>query len=478
MANKKFYLSEMHLFQRNNAFFVFMPCNLLFFEVDHESYKNLCGLQKEFGCHRPLEAFDSEYLDAGLVYEADEPIQDELRTHFESLPATMDGSAFSAPITSAVLQIANDCNLNCIYCYGDGGSYGRKRELMSLETAKHAVDFMVKNSKDIKELYVVFFGGEPLINFEVVKETFNYCKNIEKKNDKKFRFSMTTNGTILNDEIFHFIKDNKISVMISVDGGKEVQNKHRCYCDGRGSFDDVQKNIARFKETRGGFLTARATVCSTDIRFKQIKDDLLDMGFTNVVTSMVDTAEDSPLFIGGDYTQRVLEQYGILADDYVEKIMSHSSNGHSLFSELLDKVYFKKMKIRGCNAGTNGIAVGTDGNIYPCHRFMGMPDYIIGSLENGIDNEACNRYREATVLTKDGCKDCWARYICSGGCAHTSVVHGGDVYHAPSCYCDIYRGLYEIVLYTYWRLKEWDDNYFRKTLEKADKLMHTLPPQE
>ena len=262
--------------------------------------------------------------------------------------------------------------------------------------------------------------------------------------------------------------------MISVDGGEDIQNKHRCYCDGRGSFEDVKKNIERFKEARGGFLTARATVCSTDIRFKKIKDDLLAMGFTNAITSMVDTSEDSPLFIGGDYTEKILEQYQILADDYVADIMNGKKSFSPLFSSYLDKLYFKKMKIRSCNAGNNGLAIGTDGNIYPCHRFMGMPDYIIGNLESGIDETLRAQYRKATIYTKEECKDCWARYICSGGCSHTSASHNGDIYHAPSCYCDIYRGLHEIILHTYFKLKSWDDDVFRKMLDKAEKVINTL----
>ena len=285
---------------------------------------------------------------------------------------------------------------------------------------------------------------------------------------------MTTNGTIMNDEIYDFIKDNKVSVMISMDGGKELQNKHRCYCDGKGSFEDIQKNIERFKEARGGFLTARATVCSTDIRFKKIRDDLLALGFTNAVTSMVDTAEDSPLFIGGDYTQRVLEQYEILAEDFVKRMIDGLPSYDIIFNNALDRLYFKKLKVRSCNAGYGGIAIGTDGNIYPCHRFMGMPEYIIGNLEDGLDEISRGGYREATIYTKEECKTCWARYLCSGSCAHTSAVHGGDVFHAPTCYCDIYKGLDEIALYVYWKIKNHDPNMLKHRLEKEQKKVTTL----
>lgn len=461
------------MFKKGETCFVFMPSNLKLFEVDAETYETLKKQQEAYGTQSSIDIVDNDMLEAGIFYESNKPQLDNIELEYKDHEFSIKEEN-NLTITNTVLQIANDCNLNCIYCYGEGGSYGRKRELMTLETAQKAIDFMVANSKGLEELVVIFFGGEPLINFEVVKGTFYYCKSLEKDIGKKFHFSMTTNGTILNDEIYHFIKDNKISVMISVDGGKEIQNKHRCYCDGSGSFDDVRKNIERFKEARGGFLTARATVCSTDIRFKKIKDDLLNMGFTEAVTSMVDTSEDSPLFIGGDYTERILEQYQILADDYIENVMNNGKSYNVLFSNVLDKLYFKKMKIRSCNAGKNGIAVGTDGNIYPCHRFMGMPEYIIGTLSDGIDFEKCNQYRQATIFNKEGCKDCWARYLCSGGCAHTSAIHCGDVFHAPDCYCDIYKGLYEIILHTYWRLKEWDDDIFRKMLDKSEKQTTTI----
>lgn len=476
---KKCYFAEMHFFKKNGTFFVFLPYLLRLYEVDSKTYEELSKLYEIYGTETPVQIDDHEYIEAGILYESEKPIGDpwepteEEQGQSQNTDTEPSQEDESIPINDVVLQIANDCNLNCIYCYGDGGSYGRERELMTMETAKKAINLMVEKSGDSKELTVVFFGGEPLINFEVVKGVWEYCKSLEESIGKTFYFSMTTNGTILTDEIYHFIKDNHISVMISIDGGKDIQDKHRCYCDGRGSFEDVKKNIERFKEARGGHLTARATVCSTDIRFKKIKEDLLALGFTNVITSIVDTSEDSPLFIGGPYTDRVLEQYEILAEDYVESFKQNKPALNNLFSESINRLYFKRIKSRSCSAGSNSIAVGTNGNIYPCHRFMGMPEYVIGSLENGVDETARARYREATIYNKEGCKDCWARYICSGGCSHTCAAHG-DIFHAPKCYCDIYRGLYELVLYVYWQLKEWDDNALRNRLEKADKTVHTV----
>ena len=458
------YLSELHLFECDNKYFVYLVQNLYLYEVDYETYEQIKKMQNEYGGERPVNIYDDELISAGILYESVVPLNNS---------ADIDSDVAKSypqnyPLTSVVLEIANDCNLNCIYCYGQGGAYGRKRELMTFEVAKKAIDFMVENSGDSNELLVTFFGGEPLMNFAVVKEVLYYCKKIESEVNKKFSFSMTTNGTILNDEIFKFIKDNRVAVMISIDGGRDIQNKHRCYCNGRGSFDDVKKNIHRFKEARGGYLTARATVCSTDIRLSKIRNDLFELGFTNVFTSLVDTDEESPLFIGGDYTPLILEQYRILADEYVKAIMEGHIRRNDLITSKLSDIYYKKYHIRGCSAGSYSIAVGTDGHIYPCHRFMGMEKSIIGHLNTGINLELQHLYHETTVDRKKECRDCWARYLCGGGCPHTSVVHRGDISYAPTCYCDTYRGLFEIVLFTYWKLKEWDDNVFRKILAKEE----------
>lgn len=463
-VNKNVYLSEMHLFEYDNKYFVFLVQSLNLYEVDCETYEQIKQMQKVHGEKKPVNTYDDELISAGILYESIMPL---------NAPLNMDSDMIRShsknyPITSVVLEIANDCNLNCIYCYGQGGSYGRKRELMTFDVAKKAIDFMVANSADSNELFVTFFGGEPLINFSVVREVLYYCKEIESKINKKFSFSMTTNGTILNDEIYNFIKDNRVSVMISIDGDRDIQNKHRCYCDGKGSFDDVKKNIHRYKEARGGYLTARATVCSTDIRFKKIRDDLFKLGFTNVFTSMVDIDEESLLFVGGKYTRLIIEQYRILADDFVNGIIAGQATRNDLITSKLSDIYYKRGRIRSCSAGNSSIAVGTDGNIYPCHRFMGMEQSIIGNLNTGINPEKQNEYHAATVHTKKECKKCWARYLCGGACAHTSAVHGGDIYHAPTCYCDIYLGLYEIILHTYWKLKEWDDDVFCRLLDKGN----------
>lgn len=467
--NKKHFLTELHLFRSDETCFVFLPRNLQLFEVDEDTYGKLEGLASEAeNSSGVIDCKDEDLISAGFIYEGEEPQEDPIKEgYYKAIEKQEDDGKIH--ITNTVLQIANDCNLNCIYCYGDGGSYGRERELMSFETAKKAIDFTVDNSEGVDNILIVFFGGEPLINFNVVKKTFDYCKSLESEKGKKFSFSMTTNGTILTDEIYSFIKDNKINVMISVDGGREIQDKHRCYCDGRGSFDDVKMNVERFKEARGGHLTARATVCRTDFRFKKIKDDLLNMGFTNAITSMVDTSEDSDLFIGGEYTNEVLKEYRILADDYILSVKNGDKNLNHLFTSYLDSLYFKKVKIRGCNAGGSGIAVGTNGKIYPCHRFMGMEDNVIGTLDGGIDISKQREYWKANVITKEECAGCWARYVCSGACSHTSVVHTGSVFHAPACYCDIYKGIIELVLHIYWELKKWDDNVFGRMMEKEER---------
>lgn len=470
---KKYYLEEMHLFEKNKSQFVFLPTKLLLFQVDEDTYSELVAMKEKYGTETPVEAEDTALLESGIMYEAEKPNNDIIKTNFYECFDAEKKYSENIPITSIVLQIANDCNLNCKYCYGDGGSYGRKRELMRIETAKKAIDLMVSNSNDETELIVIFFGGEPLLNFEVIKAAVKYCKEIESISSKHFHYSMTTNGTILTDEIYNFIKDNRISVMISMDGGKELQDKHRCYEDGSGSFDTIIKNIPKFKDSQGGYLTARATVCRTDFNFKKIKNDLLSLGFSNAVTSIVDVSEQSKLFIGGEYTVKVLEEYNRLAEDYVQCMLDARPFSNALFEHTFKSLYFKTLRIRSCNAGNNGIAIGTDEKIYPCHRFMGMPEYSIGDLVAGIDDDKCEYYRKSNIFTKEGCNDCWARYLCSGGCSHTSACHDG-LFHSPDCYCNIYRGLYEIILYTYWKLKEWNEDIFKTQMEKNQTKLSTL----
>lgn len=476
-------LNPSHVFCYGDSRFIFIVGNLRVYECDPETYdflKELTDTYKE-GDVLPLDDELAEtLLESGLISqikESDGSSENETKDQ----PVQAQNSDIAAEedkptvrITNIVLELSNDCNLNCIYCYGDGGSYGRKRELMSAETARKSVDMLFNNCGDLKEPHITFFGGEPLLNFSVLKDTVAYCRELESKSDKRFTFSMTTNGTICDDEIEEFCLKNKVHVMLSIDGPKCIQDKQRPACDGKSSFDKIIPNIERFKRINHGHLTARSTVCNPNFDFVGIKSSLLKLGFTEVQMSLVDTDKTSPLYAGSKskdtYNEPLVKEYERLALDYIETVKKEGRSSNKLFDSIIRDLYFKNIRFTACGAGMRGFAIGTDEKIYPCHRYMGMDDYAVGTLDTGIDYEATLLYRHSNVFEKEDCKDCWARFLCGGGCSHISVTQENDVKKAPQLYCETYRKLYEIAIYTYSELKKWDDNVFRKMLEKAEDL--------
>ena len=476
-------LNPSHVFCYGDSRFIFIVGNLRVYECDPETYdflKELTDTYKE-GDVLPLDDELAEtLLESGLISqikESDGSSENETKDQ----PVQAQNSDIAAEedkptvrITNIVLELSNDCNLNCIYCYGDGGSYGRKRELMSAETARKSVDMLFNNCGDLKEPHITFFGGEPLLNFSVLKDTVAYCRELESKSDKRFTFSMTTNGTICDDEIEEFCLKNKVHVMLSIDGPKCIQDKQRPACDGKSSFDKIIPNIERFKRINHGHLTARSTVCNPNFDFVGIKSSLLKLGFTEVQMSLVDTDKTSPLYAGSKskdtYNEPLVKEYERLALDYIETVKKEGRSSNKLFDSIIRDLYFKNIRFTACGAGMRGFAIGTDEKIYPCHRYMGMDDYAVGTLDTGIDYEATLLYRHSNVFEKEDCKNCWARFLCGGGCSHISVTQENDVRKAPRLYCETYRKLYEIAIYTYSELKKWDDDVFRHMLEKVEDL--------
>lgn len=462
MKNLKIALS--HLFSQNGKNFIFVTNTQSLYELDEDAYAVLKAIHDTEDKLVPPDAFDEEteeeLLACHVLVDADDIREDRRRIPEDFVPQIRVGNV--------LLQIANDCNLNCIYCYGSGGSYGRKREMMSWDTAKKAIDYMVEHCADQERLLVTFFGGEPLMNFPLIKQIIAYCDEIRAKTGKKFSYSMTTNGTIMNDEILDYIKRYRISTMISMDGPKSIQDSYRCYENGCGSFDKIVPNIEKLKKVRGGHLTVRSTVCRPDMDMCKIRRELLALGFTNVVMSPVDTDPDSPLFVGGEYSKDLIESYRKLADELVEEAKKTGRIDNILFSKAVESIYNRTQKIRSCTAGRSGFAVGSNGLIYPCQRFMGMEEYAVGDVDSGIDPEKIKVYFHATVVEKESCPDCWAKYLCGAGCVHTAVSQTGDPMKAPLDYCETYRTIYEIGLYIYSELKAFDDSFFYKLFKKEE----------
>lgn len=450
-------LCENHIFKKNGTAFLYDIKNLNLYEIDSECEKAINLLSKGIENANINQQLIKELTNAGII--SDEKVDNE---------AKEEKYTPNRNVHNMVLELANDCNLNCKYCYGDGGSYGRKREMMSFETAKQAVDFLVANSGDIKELCIIFFGGEPLLNFKVMKAVIEYCKSIEEKVDKKFGFSMTTNGTILTDEIYEYIKKYNIALTLSIDGPKNVQDDYRCYVDGKGSFDVITPNIKKLLNLKKGNIMARATVCHPNLNLSSIFEDLASMGFNNVALSLVDAKDTSELRIRNDDFKVLTNELDAMSEDYIDTVKNKKKYPYRLFFDIIALIYGKMKAYQPCGAGRAMIAVGTDGILYPCQRFMGMQNYTFGDVYNGVSGKVRDEFLNTTVENKEKCTDCWARYLCGGGCPHMSAKANQTITKAPEFFCDYTRYIYELGLYMYWRLKVWDEDIFRKSFEKKE----------
>ncbi len=477
---KNYRLYQWHLFNARGMYFVFVSDKLNLYQVDKDTFKELEQMKNNQGHQNFFEQNGDELLNElvkeGMVacIEEEQANNSSKKNQQESISAEVLGNCEEPQLTNIVLELANDCNLNCKYCYGDGGSYGRERGLMTYETAIQGIEFFLEKSGDLKDLLVTFFGGEPLMNFKVLKEITEYCKKRGQETNKTFWFSMTTNGTILNEEILNHIKEKNISVMISMDGPQCVHDNYRCFVNGEGSYQKILPNMKRLLDIKNGKLSVRSTICKPNMDLSYISNSLLGLGFTTVNLCNVDTDESSDLFIGKEQIAELSENYWRLSDDYVEKVKAQKPFGNAVIDSMLRDLYFKQTRLNACNAGVTGIAIDTKGSIYPCHRFMGEKEFLMGDVYSGITTEISNQFMESSILTKASCSECWARLLCKGACSHTCYKQTGMINKAPECYCELYKGMFEIILYIYWELKNWDDDIFRKRLERVSEAASTI----
>ncbi len=337
-------------------------------------------------------------------------------------------------IKALCLHIAHTCNLNCEYCFASQGKYHGERALMSLEVGKRAIDFLIENSGSRVNLEVDFFGGEPLMNFEVVKEIVAYARSIEKKYNKNFRFTLTTNGMLVDDDVIEFANKECHNVVLSLDGRKEIHDNLRKTVNGKGSYDVIVPKFQEFvkrREGRGYYVRGTYTHNNTD--FTNDIFHMADLGFTELSMEPVVCSPDDPYALTYDDLPVLFEQYEILA----KEMLKREKEGRPLtfYHYMIDLTggpcIYKR--ISGCGSGTEYMAVTPWGDLYPCHQFVGDDKYKLGDIWNGVDNhEVQNEFKLCNAYARPDCKDCWARLYCSGGCA-------ANAYHAT---CSI-SGIYE-----------------------------------
>ncbi len=332
-------------------------------------------------------------------------------------------------VKALCLHIAHDCNLRCRYCFADEGEYHGRRALMSFETGRKALDFLVANSGSRTNLEVDFFGGEPLMNLDVVKQLVKYGRSIEKEHNKKFRFTLTTNGVLLNDDFAEFANKELGNVVLSLDGRKEVHDRMRPTPNGSGSYDVVLPKFRKFVEARGDKqYYLRGTYTRYNLDFSKDVLHMADLGFKELSIEPVVAPDEADYSIRKEDLPYLKEQYDLLAQEMLKR--KGEGKGFNFFHFMIDLtggpcVY---KRLAGCGSGTEYLAVTPWGDLYPCHQFVGNEDFLLGNVDEGIVREDIrNRFKEVNVYSKKECADCFARFYCSGGCAANSYNFTGDL---------------------------------------------------
>ncbi len=347
--------------------------------------------------------------------------------------------AVASPIKAMCLNIAHDCNLRCKYCFASTGDFGEGRKLMSYETGKKAVDFLLKNSGNRVNLEMDFFGGEPLMNFDVVKQIVEYARSQEPVYHKKFRFTITTNGILLDDEKIAYINREMSNVVLSIDGRKEVNDKMRPRVDGTGSYDRILPRYRKLVEQRGEKeYYVRGTYTKYNLDFAEDVMALVDAGFDQVSVEPVIADPTEPYAITEADLPRIFSEYERL----MEKILDAEKAGKKFnffhFMLDLDQGPCAIKRLRGCGCGNEYVAITPDGDIYPCHQFVGEAAYKMGNVDDDTFNlEMKSDFAKTHIYSKPDCRNCWARFYCSGGCNANNYQYCGNVHKAHKLSCEI-----------------------------------------
>jgi len=349
------------------------------------------------------------------------------------------------PIIKAMcLHIAHDCNLRCPYCFADQGPYGGDRGMMSFETGKAALEFLFKESGSRKNLNIDFFGGEPLMNFDVVKDLILYIEKRTLELGKVAELTLTTNALLLDKSKGDFLKEHNLSVVLSLDGRPEVQNKMRYTANHKGSYDIVAKNIKDFIADGYEKYIVRGTFTRENVDFLKDLQHLAEIGLKNLSIEPVVGPEEAPYSIKGEDIPLILEEYDKLTE-HMEK-----DRDFNFFHFNIDiyKGPCLPKRISACGAGHEYVAISPQGDIYPCHQFVGNKDFLLGNVYQGeVSREVGKLFQDANVLNKKECMDCWARFYCSGGC-HSSNWHDtGDFYKVYKKGCELQKKRVECAIY-------------------------------
>ena len=406
----------------------------MFEENEREAVLNTVGkTYPELSMTELEECYDqvAELKAAGKLFTADtfEPMAGELKQKTAGV------------VKALCLHIAHTCNLNCSYCFASQGKYHGERAVMSYEVGKQALDFLMEHSGTRRNLEVDFFGGEPLMNFQVVKDLVAYARSVEKEKEKNFRFTLTTNGVLVDDDVIEWANRECSNVVLSLDGRKEIHDRFRVDYAGNGSWEKIVPKFQKFVEARGGKdYYMRGTFTHANPDFLKDIQQMLDLGFTELSMEPVVCAAGDPSELTEEDLPIVMEQYEKLA----EMMLEHDKQGKpfTFYHYMIDLTggpcIYKR--ISGCGSGTEYMAVTPWGDLYPCHQFVGEERFKLGNIWDGVTNtEIQGEFAACNVYAHPECRDCWARLYCSGGCAANAYHATGSVTGVYEYGCKLFR---------------------------------------
>ena len=385
-----------------------------------------------------LEQID-ELKRSGQLFTEDKfgSLQNELKRRSEGV------------VKALCLHVAHSCNLNCEYCFASQGRYSGERALMSFETGKRALDFLIEHSGTRRNLEVDFFGGEPLMNWQVVKDLVTYARSVEKEHGKNIRFTLTTNGMLINDDVIEFSNREMSNVVLSLDGRREIHDRYRVDLEGKGSWDRIVPKFREFVRRRGNRnYYVRGTFTHANPDFLKDIEAMLDLGFTELSMEPVVASRDDPSALDQEDISIVKEQYEKLAFLMLER--EEEGRPFTFYHYKIDLkdgpcVY---KRISGCGSGTEYMAVTPWGDLYPCHQFVGDEKFRLGDVWSGVTNtEMTDEFMSCNVYSRPECRECWARLYCSGGCAANAYHASGSVKGIYENGCELFKKRMECAIW-------------------------------
>ena len=439
---------------KNNGYYIILDVNSgSVHSADallYDAVEILSGIVPDMETPAPLTKEQKQAVCTALAgkYEAAETLEvleeiqalidaEELFTADVYKNYVMDFKKRQTVVKALCLHIAHDCNLTCKYCFAEEGEYHGRRALMSFEVGKKALDFLIANSGNRVNLEVDFFGGEPLMNWDVVKQLVEYGRSREKECNKKFRFTITTNGVLLNDEIMDFCNREMSNVVLSLDGRKEVNDRMRPFRNGSGSYDLIVPKFQKFAESRGTKdYFVRGTFTRNNLDFSKDVLHFADLGFKKLSIEPVVADPKEPYSIREEDLPQIMEEYDRLAKEFIKR--KKEGRGFQFFHFMIDlnQGPCVAKRLSGCGSGTEYLAVTPWGDFYPCHQFVGMEDFLLGNVDEGITNtKVRDEFKLCNVYAREKCRDCFARFYCSGGCAANAYNFSGDITGAYEIGC-------------------------------------------